>query len=166
MNQPASDAPVPTPGEELTSKILAYVGSVSIGIVASINVVIAGVAIFTGNLIGAIGDVSAKTDGTASADLAASAHHAALVAKLVAIGFALLGGLGFVAGAFIRRRRRHLFVPIALAITIAGELGFSIWGGHFTSLDAIMIGCTLFAGFIWYRLPRTLPPQPAFSSRW
>jgi hypothetical protein len=162
MNQPASD--VPTPGDELTSKILAYVGSVSIGIVASINVVIAGVAIFTGNLIGAIGDVSAKTEG--SADLAASAHHAALVAKLVAIGFALLGGLGFVAGAFIRRRRRHLFVPIALAITIAGELGFSIWGGHFTSLDAIMIGCTLFAGFIWYRLPRTLPPQPAFSSRW
>lgn len=154
----------PSPGNEITSKILAYAGSAAIGFVAVINTVIAAMAIFTGNLIGAIGDVSEKTD--TGADLATSAHHAALNAKLVAVGFGLLAGLCYIAGAFIKYRKRHLFVPIATGITMAGWVGFSVWTARFSSLDAIMIGCALFATFIWYRLPKTLPPQAAYSSRW
>jgi hypothetical protein len=154
----------PTAGNEITSKILAYVGSAAIGFVAVINTVIAAMAMFTGNLIGAVGDVSEKTDGGDS--LATSAHHAALNAKLVAVGFGVLAGLCYIAGAFIKYRKRHLFVPIATGITIAGWVGFSVWTARFSSLDAIMIGCALFATFIWYRLPKTLPPQAAYSSRW
>jgi len=154
----------PSPGNEITSKILAYVGSAAIGFVAVINTVIAAMAMFTGNLIGAVGDVSEKTDGGDA--LATSAHHAALNAKLVAVGFGVLAGLCYIAGAFIKYRKRHLFVPIATGITIAGWVGFSVWTARFSSLDAIMIGCALFATFIWYRLPKTLPPQAAHSTRW
>ena len=153
---------LPSPMDDITSKILAYVGSAAIGFVSVMNMVIAGVAIFTGNLIGAIGDAGAKAD--AGDALVTSAHDAALHAKIVAIGFALLAGLGFIASAFIRRRKRHVFVPIATSTVIAGWVGFSAWGGKFTALDAILIGCALFATFVWYRLPRTLPPEP--SSRW
>jgi hypothetical protein len=159
-----SNLDTPTPGDEITSKILAYVGSAAIGFVAVINTVIAAMAIFTGNLIGAIGDVNEKANGGEA--LTSSAHHAALNAKLVAVGFGLLAGLCFVAGAFIKYRKRHVFVPIATGITVAGWVGFSVWTAHFSSLDAIIIGCALFATFIWYRQPKTLPSQPAYSSGW
>ncbi len=158
-----SNLDTPTPGDEITSKILAYVGSAAIGFVAAINTVIAGVAIFTGNLFGAVGDASDKADG--AADLANSAHHAALNAKLVAVFFAVLAALGYIAGAFLKHRKRHVFVPIATGLNIAGWVGFSAWTGHFSSLDAILIGCALFATFIWYRQPKTLPAQ-SYASSW
>lgn len=135
--------------DNLTTKVLAVLGSVALGFCAMINAVIAAVALFTGNLFGAVGD--AKLD----AALTESANHTATSAKVLAILFGLLAALQFGAGEFLRRRVRHAFVAIACGITIAGAVGFSLWVGKFTALDAMLVGCALFAGWTWWRLPRT-----------
>ena len=134
--------------DELTTKVLATLGSVALGFCAMINAVIAAVALFTGNLFGAVGD--AKLD----AALTESANHTAASAKALAIAFGVLAALEFGAGEFLRRRVRNVVVAIACAVTIVGEVAFSAWVGHFTALDAMLIGCALFAAWTWWRLPR------------
>ena len=140
----------------MTTKVLAVLGSVALGFAAMINAVIAAVALFTGNLMGAVGDASSKAN--LDDHLTASANSAATTAKALAIGFAVLAAVEFGAGEFLRRRIRNLIVPIACALTVAGEVGFSAWVGKFTALDAMLIGCALFAAWTWSRLPR---PEPA-----
>jgi hypothetical protein len=139
-----------SPSEELTTKVLAVLGSVALGFTAMINAVIAAVALFTGNLSGALGDALAKHDDA----LASSANQAASTAKAVAIAFAVLAALEFGAGEFLRRRVRNMIVPIACAATAGGEIAFSVWIGKFTALDAMLIACALFAAWTWWRLPR------------
>jgi hypothetical protein len=134
--------------DDLTTKVLATLGSVALGFCAMINAVIAAVALFTGNLFGAVGD--AKLD----AALTESANHTAASAKALAIAFGLLAALEFGAGEFLRRRVRNAVVAIACAVTIVSEVAFSTWVGHFTALDAMLIGCALFAAWTWWRLPR------------
>ena len=133
-----------------STTILAFLGSVALGFTAMINAVIAAVALFSGNLIGTVGEASAKSD----LELAASADHAAFVAKLLAIAFAVLAALEFGAGEFLRRRIRTALVPIAGVATIVGGGALGVWGGHFTALEAIVIGCAAFATWTWWRLPR------------
>jgi len=106
---------------DLTTKILAVLGSLALGFTALINAIL----------------------GTM-----------ALVAKLIALGFGILALAEFAAGEFLRRRLRNIIVPIACGMTVVGEAAFSIWAKHFTSLDAIMVICALFAFWTWYRLPR------------
>jgi len=132
---------------DLTTKVLAVLGSVALGFCAMINGVIAAVALFTGNLFGAVGD--AKLDEA----LTASANHTATYAKVIALIFGLLAALQFGAGEFLRRRVRHVFVAVACALTVVGAIGQSIWVGHFTALDAMIAGCALFAAWTWWRLP-------------
>jgi uncharacterized membrane protein YgdD (TMEM256/DUF423 family) len=115
--------------DDLTTKVLATLGSVALGFCAMINAVIAAVALFTGNLFGAVGD--AKLD----AALTESANHTAASAKALAIAFGVLAALEFGAGEFLRRRVRNVVVAIACAVTIVGEVAFSTWVGHFTALD-------------------------------
>jgi hypothetical protein len=134
--------------DDLTTKVLAVLGSVALGFCAMINAVIAAVALFTGNLFGAVGD--AKLD----AALTESANHTAAYAKGLAIAFGVLAALEFGAGEFLRRRVRNLVVAIACGVTIVAEAGFSAWVGHFTALDAMLISCALFAAWTWWRLPR------------
>lgn len=134
--------------DNVTTKVLAVLGSVALGFCAMMNAVIAAVALFTGNLFGAVGD--AKLD----AALTESANHTATTAKALAIGFGLIAALEFGAGEFLRRRVRHVIVAIACGVTIAGAVGFSLWVGRFTALDAMLVGCSLFAGWTWWRLPR------------
>jgi hypothetical protein len=128
--------------------------------------VIAAVALFTGNLMGAVGDASAKANF--DDHLTSSANSAATTAKALAIGFAVLAALEFGAGEFLRRRIRNLVVPIACAATVVGEVAFSAWVGKFSALDAMLIGCALFAAWTWVRLPRPetleLGRDPAFDS--
>jgi hypothetical protein len=135
--------------KDLTTRVLATLGSVALGFCAMINGVIAAIALFTGNLAGAIGD--AKLDPA----LTESANHSAASAKALAIAFGVLAALEFGAGEFLRRRVRNVFVAIACGITIAAEVGFSTWIGKFTALDAMLIGCALFAAWTWWRLPTT-----------
>jgi len=137
---------------DTTTKVLAVLGSLALGFTAFINAVLGTLALLSGHLAGAIGDASEKSNF--DANLTTDAHHVALVAKLVAVGFGLLALVEFAAGEFLRRRLRNIFVPIACGMTIAGEAAFSIWAKHFTSLDAIMIVCALFAFWTWHRLPR------------
>jgi hypothetical protein len=137
---------------EVTSKVLAWLAYAALGLAALLNTVIAGTILVGGHLIGVVSDVAAKSEG--GAELASDAGHAALVAKLIAIGFGILAATEYAAGHFLKRRVRTMFVPIALALTILGEVGFSVWTKHFNALDAVIIGCALFAGFVWYRLPR------------
>jgi hypothetical protein len=132
----------------LTTKIFAVLGSVALGFCAMMNAVIAAVALFTGNLFGALGD--ARLDES----LTASANHTATSAKALAIGFGLVAALEFGAGEFLRRRVRHAVVAVACGATVAGAVGFSIWVGRFTALDAMLVGCALFAAWTWWRLPR------------
>ena len=134
--------------DDLTTKVLATLGSVALGFCAMINAVIAAVALFTGNLFGAVGD--ARLD----AALTETANHSAASAKALAIAFGVMAAVEFGAGEFLRRRVRNGFVAIACAVTVVGELGFSAWIGHFTALDAMLIACALFATWTWYRLPR------------
>ncbi len=133
--------------EALSTKILAVLGSVALGFCAMMHAVIAAVALFTGNLFGAVGD--ARLDDA----LTASANHTATWAKALAIGFGLLAALEFGAGEFLRRRIRHPVVAVACGATVAGAIGFSIWVGRFSALDAMLAGCGLFAAWTWWRLP-------------
>ena len=145
------------PRVDPTLKVLAWLGGAALGFASVINFLIAALALISGHLMGAVGDAATAVtkDGTADAsDLASDAGHAALIAKLVALGFALLAGTEFAAAAFLKRRVRTWFVPFAAGLTVAGELAFSAWSRRFNALDAILIACALFATFAWSRLPR------------
>ena len=135
-----------------TTKVLATLGGLALGFAAFINAIIAGMMLIGGHLIGAIGDVSDKAQ--LDPNLSTSAHHAELVAKLIAVAFGVLAACEFGAGIFLRRRIRNLIVPIACAMTVVGEAGLSIWAKKFTALDALLIACALFAAWAWSRLPR------------
>ena len=137
---------------DLTTKVLAVLGSLALGFTALVNAILGTMALLSGHLAGAIGDASEKSNFDAT--LTADAHHMALVAKLIAVGFGVMALAEFAAGEFLRRRLRNIIVPIACGMTVVGEAAFSIWAKHFTSLDAIMIVCALFAFWTWYRLPR------------
>lgn len=137
---------------EVTSKVLAWLAFMALGAAALLNTVIAGTLLIGGHLIGAIGEVASKTDG--GADVASDAGHAALVAKLIAIGFGVLAATEYAAGHFLKHRVRTIFVPITTGLTIVGELAFSIWTKHFNALDAAIIVLALFATWVWTRLPR------------
>jgi len=145
---------------DVTLKIVAFLGSTALGFTALINAVIAGLALFTGNLIGAVGDAATKLD---DAKLATDAAHAAMVGKGIAIGFFVLAGLEFAASLFLKARRRNIIVPIACGLTIAGEVGLSAWSGKFTALDAILIACALFATWAWWQLPAADSPEDRSS---
>jgi hypothetical protein len=144
---------------DTTTKVLAVLGGLALGFCAFINAILATLALFSGHFIGAIGDASEKTHF--NDHLTADANHAAMVAKILAVAFGVLAAVEFGAGEFLRRRLRNIVVPIACGMTIAGELGFSIWAKHFTALDAILIACALFAYWTWYRLPRAKPAEDA-----
>jgi hypothetical protein len=126
---------------DLTTKVLAVLGSVALGFCALINAIIAAIVLFTGQ-------------NPLDSNMTTDAHHAALVAKLIAIGFAVLAAIEFGAGEFLRRRLRNIVVPIACATTIAGEAAFSVWSHRFHAFDALIVGCALFAYWTWWRLPR------------
>jgi hypothetical protein len=138
------------PLDALPSKIFAYFGSAALGFVAVLDATIAGVALFSGRLIGALGEAS----GPEHAEVAARASHDALLAKLVAAAFAVVAIAQFAGAAVIRQRVRSRYVPIILALTIAVQLGFSAWSGKFTALDLVVVGCVAFAGFAWQRTAR------------
>jgi len=158
-DSPVTASDLPLSETDLTTKVLAFLGSLGLGLAAMINGVIAAVALVSGNLIGAIGDASEKHN--LDADLTTSAHSAATTAKLVALGFAVLAALELGAGEFLRRRLRNIIVPIAAGATVVGEAAFSIWVGKFSALDAILIACALFATWTWWRLPKPLRPGHA-----
>jgi hypothetical protein len=142
---------------EVTSKVLAWLGYAALGVAAFLNTILAVMALFTGHLVGAVSEVAAKTEG--GADIASDAGHAAMVAKLIAVGFGVLAATEYAAGHFLKKRVRTLFVPIALAITFAGEGAFAVWSKRFNGLDAVICACALFAGFVWYKTPRVVPTE-------
>src|SRR3954462_11365 len=126
---------------DMTTKVLAVLGSVALGFTALINAILATMALLTGHLAGAIGDASEKTKF--DQHLTTDAPSFALPAKLIAVGFGLIALVEFGAGEFLRRRLRNIVVPIACGMTIAGDLAFSIWSKHINGLDAIMFACAL-----------------------
>jgi hypothetical protein len=132
------------------SKVLAWLGFAALGLAATLNAILGAVALFGGHLIGAIGEVAEKTD---SSDVATSAGHAALVAKLIALGFGVLAASEYAAGHFLKRQVRTVFVPIATGLTIVGEAAFDVWSKRFSGLDAVIMACALFATWVWWKLP-------------
>lgn len=134
-------------------KVLPWLGHAALGLSAVLNAVIAGMLLLGGELIGAFGKAGEQLN---DAELAASANHAALIAKIVAVAFGVLAATEYGAAHFLKRRIRTLFIPITCAVTIAAEVGFSIWSKHFSALDAIIIACAVFAGWVWWKLPRPL----------
>ncbi len=157
-----SEADAPNPA---AMKVLAWLGSAALGFAAMINGVLAALALFSGHLIGAFSEAAdhATKEGADAADLAASAGHAALIAKLIAIGFAVLAGAEIGAAAFLKRQVRTKFVPFATGLTVAGELAFDAWSKRFNALDAIIIGCAVFATFVWYKLPLVAPREDGWG---
>ena len=155
MNHLESATDDPPLRNELLDKIIAFVSAAALQLRRVRQPRDRRRCLIGNKMIGAIGEVSAQDPRTA--DLAADVSHAALVAKLLAVGFGVAGAVGLIGAAVLRRRKRHVFVPIAAVVTVGGELALSISGGHVTSLDAIMVGCALFAVGVWYKLPRTLP---------
>src|SRR6476469_642496 len=105
---------------DMTTKVLAVLGSVALGFTALINAILGTMALLTGHLAGAIGDASAKTKF--DQHLTTDAHSVALVAKLLAVGFGILALVEFGAGEFLRRRLRNIVVPIACGMNVAGTL--------------------------------------------
>lgn len=139
------------------SKVLAWLGFASLGLAAFLNAVLGGTILVCGHLIGAFGEAGEHLHDD---DLANSANHAALIAKLVALGFGVMAATEYGAAHFLKKRIRTLFIPIACGLTVVGELGFSIWSKHFNAIDAIIIACVAFSTWVWWKLPK----QPAFGS--
>jgi hypothetical protein len=123
---------------EVMSKVLAWLGYASLGIAAMFNVLLGTLMLMGGSLIEAFGDPK----------------HAALIVKLIAVGFFVLAASEYAAGHFLKRRIRTLFIPIACALTIVGEVAFSVWTKHWSAIDAIIAACALFSAWVWSRLPR------------
>jgi len=139
------------------SKVLAWLGFASLGLAAFLNAVLGGTILVCGHLIGAFGEAGERLHDD---DLANSANHTALIAKLIAIGFGVMAATEYGAAHFLKKRIRTLFIPIACALTVVGELGFSIWSKHFNAIDAIIIACVAFSTWVWWKLPK----QPAFGA--
>jgi len=132
-------------------KVLAWLGHAALGLSAVLNAVIAGTLLIGGQLIGAVGEASEKLH---DADLANSANHAALIAKIVAVAFGVLAATEYGAAIFLKKRIRTVFIPITCGLTVAAEVGFSIWSKRFNALDAVIIACCMFAAYVWWKLPR------------
>jgi hypothetical protein len=133
------------------TKVLAWLGYAALGVAAFLNVLLATLLLVTGHLAGAFGEAGEHLHDQ---DLANSANHAALIAKLIALGFGVMAATEYGAAHFLKRRIRTAFIPIACGLTVVGELAFSIWTGHFNALDAIIIACVAFATWVWWKLPR------------
>lgn len=123
---------------EVMSKVLAWLGYASLGVAAMLNVLLGTLMLMGGSLIEAFGDPK----------------QTALIVKLIAVGFFVLAASEYAAGHFLKRRIRTLFIPIACALTIVGEVAFSVWTKHFNAIDAIIAACALFSAWVWSRLPR------------
>ena len=146
------------------SKVLAWLGFASLGLAAFLNAVLGGTILVCGHLIGAFGDAGEHLHDD---DLANSANHAALIAKLIALGFGVMAATEYGAAHFLKKRIRTLFIPIACALTVVGELSFSIWSKHFNAIDAIIIACVAFSTWVWWKLPKQSPFESAReSSTW
>jgi hypothetical protein len=134
------------------TKVLAWLGYAALGIAAFLNALLATVLLVTGHLAGSFGIAGERLHDQ---ELADSANHAALIAKLIAVGFGVMAATEYGAAHFLKRRIRTTFIPIACGLTVVGELAFSIWTGHFNALDAIIIACVAFATWVWWKLPAT-----------
>jgi hypothetical protein len=132
------------------TRVLAWLGYAALGVAALLNVLLATVLLVTGHLVGAFGEAGEHLHDQHLAD---TANHAALIAKLIAVGFGVMAATEYGAAHFLRRRIRTLFIPIACGLTVVGECAFSIWTGHFNALDAIIIACVAFATWVWWKLP-------------
>jgi len=133
------------------TKVLAWLGYAALGVAAFLNAILGGTILVTGHLIGAFGVAGEHLHDDQLAD---SANHAALIAKLIAIGFGVMAATEYGAAHFLRRRIRTMFIPIACGLTVVGETAFSVWSGHFNALDAVIIACVAFATWVWWKLPR------------
>jgi hypothetical protein len=136
--------------EEPMLKVLAWLGYAALGLAALLNAVIATMMLVGGHLIGAFGEAGEQLHDD---HLASSANHAALIAKLVAVGFGVLAASEYAAGHFLKRRIRTMFVPVACGLTVVGEVAFSIWTKRFNALDVVIVACVAFAAWVWAKLP-------------
>jgi len=134
------------------SKVLAWLGYASLGLAAFLNAILGGTILVCGHLVGAFGEAGERLHDD---DLANTANHAALIAKLIAVGFGVMAATEYGAAHFLKKRIRTLFIPIACGLTVVGELAFSLWTKHFNAIDAIIIACVAFATWVWWKLPRT-----------
>jgi hypothetical protein len=132
------------------TKVLAWLGYAALGLAAMLNAVIATVMVVGGHLAGAIGEAGEQLHDD---NVASSANHAALIAKLIALGFFVLAASEYAAGHFLKRRIRTLFVPVACALTVVGEAAFAIWTKRFNALDVVIVACVAFAAWVWTKLP-------------
>jgi hypothetical protein len=133
------------------SKVLAWLGYASLGLAAFLNAILGGTILIGGHLIGAFGEAGERLHDD---DLANSANHAALIAKLIALGFGVMAATEYGAAHFLKKRIRTLFIPIACGLTVVGEVAFSVWTKHFNAIDAIIIACVAFSTWVWWKLPR------------
>ena len=136
---------------DVMSKVLAWLGYASLGVAATLNALLGTMILIGGHLIGAFGIAGEQLHDD---KMASEANHAALIAKLIAMGFFVLAASEYAAGHFLKRRIRTLFIPIACGLTIVGEVAFSVWTKHFNAIDAIIGACVVFSAWVWWKLPR------------
>jgi hypothetical protein len=120
-----------------SQKLTAWFGGAALNALMFLNLVIAGVAMFLGKLIGALGGGSGR-------------------AIAFAIGFTALAALQAVAAYVLKWGKRHWFVPAVLGLTLAVQLAFDVKARSVNVLDAIIVACAAFAGYAWWQLPRSL----------
>jgi hypothetical protein len=131
-------------------KVLAWLGYAAMGLAALLNAIIASVMLVGGHLAGAFGEAGEQLHDD---HLASTANHAALIAKLIAVGFGVLAASEYAAGHFLKRRIRTMFVPVACALTVVGEAAFAVWTKRFNALDVVIVACVAFAAWVWTKLP-------------
>ena len=133
---------------DVTAKILAWLAFFALGLAAFLDTIIAVLMIFSGKLIGAFAVLADSPDAIHDA------HRRALIIKLVGAAFGAMAMAQYGAGHLIRRRMRSTIVPIAMGMTLAGWVGISIWLHSVSVLGAIVLCCSAFASWVWWKLPR------------
>ena len=149
------DAPV-------MSKIVAWLGGGALGVVALLDAVIGMAMLIGGHMIGAMGEVGEQLGDQ---HLAEDGNHHALVAKLLAAGFLALAGGAYLAGHLLRHRKRSVIVPAMCVLTTGAWVALAISSHSVNALHAVVVACAAFAGWVWWKLPRTAvagsAPSPA-----
>jgi hypothetical protein len=133
---------------DIMAKVLAWIAFFALGLAAFLDTIIAALMVFGGKLIGAFSDLASTHEGFQQA------NRTALIVKLVGAGFGAIAVAQSGAGHLIRRRIRSNLVPVAMAMTVAGWVGISIWIHAVSVMGVIVLCCSAFASWVWWKLPR------------
>lgn len=133
---------------DIMTKAVAWIAFFALGFAAFLDTVIAVLMIFGGKLIGAFAELADTHQGIQDA------HRTALMVKLVGAAFGAIAMAQWGSGHLVRRRIRSNIIPVMMGMTLAGWVGMAVWLRAVSVMGAIVLVCSAFATWVWWKLPR------------